>query len=60
MSTDECPFCNSSQKKAFKEWYYGDVNVSRFICKCGKKFNFYELKKRGKTWTVPKPKNNSS
>ena len=54
MPTVKCPFCNSSQEKALKEWNYGDANVSRFICKCGKNFNFYESKKRKKTWTIPK------
>ncbi len=39
-----------------KRWKYSDksVDVSRYGCTCGKKFNFYEG--YGKTWTNPRPK----
>jgi hypothetical protein len=50
-----CPRCNSKQdKKPFKTWKWGTVNVERFECKCGKPFNLYTLKE--KTWTIPKRK----
>jgi len=49
-----CPFCSVKQKNPFKKWKYSGTEVSRFHCKCGKFFNFYEGKKS--TWTIPKKK----
>lgn len=67
----KCPFCNSTQnQKPMKMWQYGkliqkrtkdgnkmgaSIQCSRFMCKCGMFFIFYETTK-GKTWTNPKPK----
>ena len=67
----KCPFCKSLQKqKAIKSWAYGklikekfvggtsmgaSITCSRYLCKCGKSFNFYETQ-NNKTWTNPKPK----
>ncbi len=51
----ECPFCGRMQTgRPIKRWKYDDREVSRYVCMCGQKFNFYE--DHGKTWTVPKPK----
>jgi len=52
LSDINCPFCNAKQKESIKNWEYSGAQVSRFKCKCGKKFNFYKGKK--KTWTIPK------
>ena len=52
-----CPYCGKEVKsKPISEWHYNPktVEVGRYLCKCGKKFNFYVGK--NKTWTVPKQK----
>ena len=52
-----CPYCLKQVKgKPISEWRYNPptVKVGRYICKCGKKFNFYTS--ITKTWTVPKTK----
>ena len=67
----KCPFCKSIQtKQPVKAWVYGkmiekrtkkettwgsSVSCSRYICKCGKPFNFF-LTTKGKFWTIPKSK----
>ncbi len=67
----ECPICGKTQRaKPIKSWKYGkmiitrtvsetkwgpSINCSRYMCKCGKSFNFYRSGK-GKIWTVPKKK----
>lgn len=68
----ECPHCKKNQsQKPVKSWAYGkmiekrtktgtifgaSVNCSRYSCKCGKNFNFF-LTTKGKSWTIPKSKN---
>jgi len=53
LADPSCPFCKAKQKKPIKTWKYGkSVDVSKFLCECGKKFNFYKSPKR--TWTIPK------
>jgi len=54
MSKINCPFCNTTQKKATRTWHYGvaKIKVSRYWCKCGEMFNYYEGKKN--SWTIPK------
>lgn len=65
-----CPHCKENQKsKPVKSWMYGkiiekhtskgtkfgpSVECSRFLCKCGKPFNYY--KSKNKDWTIPKIK----
>jgi len=65
-----CPFCGKNQsEKPEKSWSYGKliekhtdekitlgakVSCSRYLCACGKKFNYYKSPK--KTWTIPKQK----
>ena len=67
----KCPYCKSLQtQEPLKSWAYGklitkrtdkgttmgpSINCSRYSCKCGKFFIFYQTTK-GKTWTNPKPK----
>ncbi len=67
----QCPFCNIKQKqKPMKSWAYGKlitsknkdgtewgpaIKCSRYLCKCGKLFNFY-LSSKDKNWTIPKAK----
>ena len=67
-----CPFCHQLQtQKPIKSWTYGKmiehrdkdgtiwgatVNVSRYLCNCKKRFNFF-LTAKGKSWTIPKTKN---
>jgi len=56
-----CPFCGKNlTKKPIRSWKYSPatVKVSRYLCSCGNKFNFYISKT--KTWTIPKPKENNS
>ena len=36
-----CPHCDKKQKKHNKTWGYGKIKVFRYLCDCGKKFNFY-------------------
>ena len=66
-----CPFCQTKQiQKPIKSWAYGkmiehrdqsgtkwgaSVNVSRYLCKCEKPFNYF-LTTKNKSWTIPKPK----
>ena len=48
-----CPFCKSKQKKLVKRWDYGrNVKVTRYLCECGKLFNYYKSEKSA--WTIPK------
>jgi len=54
LSDIHCPFCNAKQTKSIKNWKYGVIKVNRYVCKCGKFFNFYVGKKS--TWTIPKAK----
>jgi len=74
MTSVKCPFCRKLQKdKPIKSWSYGtliekkiqektiwgsSIKCSRYICKCGKSFNFY-LTQKGKSWTNPKPQSES-
>lgn len=67
----KCPFCKKEQsQKPINSWVYGKMiegstktgtkwgaqaNVSRYVCKCGKVFNFF-LTTKGKSWTIPKAK----
>lgn len=51
----KCPYCHTEQiDKSTKSWEYGvGVTVNRFLCKCGRTFNYY--KSPNMTWTIPKP-----
>jgi len=67
----KCPFCGKKQnQKPIKSWNYGKmieskdksgtkwgaaVTVARYLCVCGKPFNFFSTAK-GKSWTIPKVK----
>lgn len=52
----KCPFCDMIQTgKSLKSWEYRGVEVNRYVCKCGKPFNFF-LTKKNKSWTIPKQK----
>jgi len=52
----QCPYCNEYQiEKPEKNWKYKtNVKVSRYNCKCGRFFNFYQGAKS--SWTIPKHK----
>jgi hypothetical protein len=54
MKEPKCPFCLTEHTgEPVKTWEYGTgVHVKRFLCKCGKNFNFY--KSNTMTWTIPK------
>ena len=70
MRDVKCPFCNKIQTgKPEKSWSYGKlieqhtyekitlgakISCSRYLCTCGKKFNYYKSTK--KTWTIPRTK----
>ena len=58
MSKIKCPECGELQSEnCVKEWKYGYVQCFRYNCKkCEKFFNYY-ISSKGKTWTIPKPKN---
>lgn len=48
-----CPFCNEDRKKeVLKSWKYGEINVTRYHCKCKNVFNYYQSPKS--SWTIPK------
>ena len=53
----KCPYCHVEQNgESIKNWEYGvGVTVNRFMCKCGKSFNYY--KSPNMTWTIPRGKN---
>jgi len=55
----KCPLCNSKKIKLLKNWKYQEIEVTRYLCKCGKKFNFYKSSKN-KSWTIPKMNKNQS
>jgi len=50
----KCPFCNITQKDHWQSgnWKYNGIDVQRFECQCGQKFNHYRSSKS--TWTIPK------
>jgi len=64
----KCPNCENIQKqKPLKSWNYGkmiitrtvegtqwgpSINCSRYECKCGKSFNYFNSLKS--SWTIPK------
>ena len=70
MTHVKCPFCLKKQSlEPLKSWEYGkaiisrtkkgttwghSITCSRYICKCGKKFNYYNSVK-GKSWYIPRP-----
>ena len=51
MTICYCPTCEKDQKKYFKTWKYGEIEVFRYKCDCGNIFNFYMGKKT--TWSIP-------
>ena len=60
----KCPYCNEIQAEhaRIQSWKYGwgKVKVTRFECKCGTDFNFYDSSTSNKKWTIPKPKSEQS
>jgi len=71
LTEAKCPFCGKNQtQKPIKSWTYGKmierrdesgtkwgavVTVTRYLCECGKPFNFF-LTTKNKSWTIPKSK----
>lgn len=47
-----CPYCNAEPKNLIKEWSYGNINVKRYQCNCGKFYNTYTGP--NSFWTIPK------
>ena len=47
-----CPYCETKPKKVIKEWKYGNIDVKRYQCDCGKFYNLYTGP--NSFWTIPK------